>query len=139
MNIALPLTADHEFSTHYGAAAKFAVFELDPDKRTVLHHKVVDPQAAEPCSWAPLLQAAGVDLVLAGGMGRGAQLRLAECGVKVVVGLPAAAPAELVAAWLAGRLHGGDNACDGGHDSGDCHGHVHSHHGDHEHGCPHTH
>ncbi len=140
MKIALPLTSSDQFSAHYGAAAKFAVFDVDPKKRTVIRRVVIVPQDSEPCGWPPLLRAAGADLVLAGGMGRGAQLRMAEHGVKVLAGVPAAAPEALIAGWLAGTLTHGENACDGGHHEGEagCHGHTHAHdsHGhDHESGC----
>lgn len=113
MKIAIPLTATDEFSPHYGAAAKFAVMEVDPDRRVVLRRLLVAPQASEPCQWPTLLRAAGVDLVLAGGMGRGARQHMAEHGLDVLVGMPTATPDALVAAWLEGRLVAGPNACGG--------------------------
>ncbi len=133
MKIAIPLTASDEFSAHYGAAARFAVYDVDPVRRTVMTKAVVEPQESEPCAWPPLLQAAGVEVILAGGMGRGAQVRMAEHGLTVVAGVPAAAPDALVAAWLAGQLSAGANTCDGSghgahhhagghaHDEGSCH------------------
>ncbi len=139
MKIALPLTATNEFSTHYGAAAKFVVFEVDPEKRCVRRQVVIDPQSSEPCGWPPLLRAAGTDLVLAGGMGHGARTKMAEHGLKVLLGVAASAPADLIAGWLAGTLVAGENACDGGdHEGGPGHhghhhGHPHPH--DHERGC----
>ncbi len=113
MKIALPLTATEEFSPHYGAAVKFEVFEVDPAHRTVRRRMIVAPPEAEPCAWPPLLQAAGVNLVLAGGMGSGARHRMAEHGVEVIAGIQPAAPDELVHAWLQDRLVRGDNSCDG--------------------------
>ena len=120
--IAIPLTDTNEFSPHYGASARFEVFEVEPAQRAVLRRTIVAPAEAEPCAWAPLLRAAGVELVLAGGMGAGARHHMAEQGIEVVAGVPAAPPDELVTAWLENRLVRGDNACDGqGH---------HPHHGD---------
>lgn len=129
MRIALPLTSADEFSAHYGAAAKFAVFEIDPKRRAVRRHVVVKPTGSEPCGWPPLLRAAGADLVLAGGMGRGARLRMAEHGLKVLAGVPTAAPEVLIADWLAGRLSAGANTCDSDQHGGGagCHGHAHGH------------
>lgn len=127
MKLALPLTASDEFSAHYGASAKFAVYDVDPALRAVRRRLVVVPQASEPCAWPTLLRAAGVDLVLAGGMGAGARARMAEQGLQVLVGVPAAAPEALVAAWLDGTLAAGENACDGS-------GHGGHHHGEHDHG-----
>lgn len=127
MKIALPLTAADEFSAHYGAAAKFTIFEVDPVRRVVLRRLTVRPGNSEPCSWPTLLRTAGVDLVLAGGMGIGARAHMAEFGLKVLVGVPAAAPDALVTAWMSGQLAAGANACDGS-------GSGRHHHREHEHG-----
>lgn len=127
MKIAIPLTAADEFSLHYGGSSKFVVVEVDPRQRAVCRRMIVVPSESEPCSWPPLLRAAGVNLVLAGGMGRGAQMRMAEHGIKVLTGVPAAAPDELIAAWLDERLVAGENACDG-------HGDGRHDHDDHHHG-----
>lgn len=126
MKIALPVTAADEFASHYGAAAKFTIFEIDPVRQVVHRRVTVQPRDSEPCSWPTLLRTAGADLVLAGGMGIGARARMAEFGLKVLVGVPAAAPDELVAAWMAGRLVTGANACDSS-------GSGRHHHGEHEH------
>jgi predicted Fe-Mo cluster-binding NifX family protein len=135
MKIAIPLTATGEFSSHYGGSTKFAVIDVDPNERTVLRRMIVVPPESEPCAWPPLLKAAGVELILAGGMGRGAQVRMAEHGVEVLAGVPSASPDELIAAWLAGHLTSGANACDGsGH--GDHHADGHVHHGE-KCGCGH--
>jgi predicted Fe-Mo cluster-binding NifX family protein len=68
-----------------------------------------------------------VSAILVGGMGRGAQMRMAELGIEVVAGLPLAEPRALVQAWLDGQLTGGPNACEGHQD----------HHADHPHGDGH--
>lgn len=135
MKIALPLTFSNAFSRHYGAAARFAVFEVDDRKRAVVRKVIVEPQDSEPCGWPPLLRAAGADMVLAGGMGHGAQARMAEHGLKVLAGMPDLPPESLVAAWLAGTLAPGENACDGGHHPDDAGHHAHLHAHDHERGC----
>jgi len=131
MKIAIPLTAADEFSPHYGGSAKFEVFEVDATRRAVVRRTIIAPAESEPCGWAPLLRAAGVELVLAGGMGAGARHRMSEHGIEVVAGVPPAAPEILVSAWLENRLVRGDNACDGS-------GHGSHHHDGHEHhggGC----
>ncbi|MCF7688905.1 MAG: hypothetical protein K9M98_15310 [Cephaloticoccus sp.] len=130
MKLALPLTATNEFSVHYGAAAKFEVFEVDPEQRLVGRRLIVVPQASEPCGWPTLLRAAGVDLVLAGGMGAGARAHMEEHGLKVLFGVPMATPEDLINDWLSGQLEVGVNSCDGG-------GHGSHIHGEHNHtgGC----
>jgi len=127
MKIAVPLTAADEFSPHYGAAAKFAVYDVDPGRRVVIGRTVVVPQEPEPCAWPPLLRTAGVEVVLAGGMGRGAQARMAELGLSVLAGILPAAPDTLVAAWLAGRLSVEANRCDGSGHGGRHHPGAHAH------------
>ncbi|MGA2445419.1 MAG: NifB/NifX family molybdenum-iron cluster-binding protein [Opitutaceae bacterium] len=87
MKIAIPLTDTDEFSPHYGGSSKFAVVEVDPRHRTVRRRMIVVPPGSEPCSWPFLLRAAGVSLVLASGMGCGAQMRVAEHGIKVLAPL----------------------------------------------------
>ncbi len=122
MKIAIPLTDTNGFSTHYGGSAKFAVYDVDLPQRIVLRRSIVTPSEAEPCAWPPLLQAEGVNVVLAGGMGRGAQQNMLNNGVQVVLGVAPAEPEALVAAYLAGEIHGGANACEG---EGSHHGHHH--------------
>ena len=133
MKLALPLTETNEFSLHYGAATKFVVMDVDEATRTVRRKLMVVPQGSEPCQWPRLLHAAGVDLVLAGGMGRGARQHMAEHGVEVLAGVTAAAHEALVDAWLAGTLVTGQNQCDGSHSHAHSHGHGEGHH--HECGC----
>lgn len=128
MIIALPLTENGEFSPHYGQSSRMALFEVDREGRRILRETRVTPPEPEPCGWADWLAEQGVDLLLAGGLGRGAQHRLAAAGIPVLAGVAAGSPRELALAWLEDRLTPGPNACDG-----------HEHHGDepHEHGHHH--
>jgi len=132
MILALPLTETSEFSAHFGAASHVGLIEVDETKKTMLKAWSEQPPSPEPCSWVDWLAAKGVSCFLAGGMGRGAQQRMAEAGISVIVGVPMATPQELVEAWLSGALTGGLNACEGGH-----HGHGEHHHGNSNHsgGC----
>jgi hypothetical protein len=83
MKLALPLNASDEFSPHYGAAAKFAVFDVDPTYREVRRRLVVVPQASEPCQWPRYLRAAGGGPRAGGagwGRGRGRTWPSTACG-----------------------------------------------------------
>lgn len=131
MILALPLTENDEFSPHFGAAAKAGLFEIDAATSRITRTATVVPPEPEPCGWADWLGAQGVTHFLAGGMGQGAQQRMAAAGILVTVGVAAAAPAELATAWVQGTLTAGANACEGGH-HGHGHGHHH-HHGEHDH------
>ncbi len=135
MNIAIPLAEDGSFSLHYGGSAKMGLYTVDPAKKTILSSTELNPPAAEPCEWAAWLGLQNISTILVGGMGRGAQLRMAELGITVIAGLPAAEPRDIVQAWIEGRIIAGANACEGGH-----HGHGdHHHHADHAHGDGHCH
>jgi predicted Fe-Mo cluster-binding NifX family protein len=129
MIIALPLTENDEFSTHFGGSAKAGLFEVDRARRLIVRTTAVVPPEPEPCGWADWLGAQGVKLFLAGGMGRGAQQRMASAGIEVVVGIPSAEPRTLVQAWLDGKLVHGANACEG---EGGHHGHHHDEPGHHQ-------
>lgn len=128
MKIALPLTASDEFASHYGDAAKFEVYEVDREQRKVRRRLTVAPEASGPCAWPTLLRAAGVELVLAAGMGSTARGHMTDQGLEVLAGVPVLRPDLLVAAWLAGELQPGENLCDrpgtGPHQAG-----VHEHAG----------
>lgn len=113
MRIALPLTDSDEFSVHYGAASKFAVFDVDPKRRVVNRELIVVPQGSEPCQWPRLLRMAGTELLLAGGMGFTARRNMEEHAVKVLTGVTPAAPEAIVSSWLEGVLEPGANPCDG--------------------------
>jgi predicted Fe-Mo cluster-binding NifX family protein len=137
MIIALPLTDDGTFSTHFGASAKAALFEVDPDRRHITCSGVFTPPGLAPCGWAPWLRHLGVDRLLAHGMGRGAQERMAECGIEVVAGVEPGNLDSVVRAWLDGTLAVGANACEGGHGEGEGGCHHHRHGDGHEHGHGH--
>ena len=138
MNIAIPLADDSSFSLHYGGSAKVGIFEVDPAKRAILNSTEIVPPSAEPCEWAAWFGTQKINAILVGGMGRGAQMRMAELGIQVVAGLPPAEPRDLVQAWLDGRLTGGPNSCEG---HGGHHGHEHNqanhHHSDGRCNCSH--
>lgn len=129
MKIGIPLTEDGTFSTHYGASAQLAIYDLDPLRQAVRGKTLLQPQTPEPCGWAEEVAAAGIELLLVGGMGGGAVARMASLGVQVLAGMPPAAPDQLAEACARGLLQGGANACEGGHDHGADQAHGHHHDG----------
>lgn len=80
MRIALPLTENHRFSPHFGAATRFIVYETGTGTAEVRRRTVVVPPPGRPCHWLPLLQTAGVKVLLAGAIGQGALSRLSGHG-----------------------------------------------------------
>lgn len=130
MIVAVPLDLEERFSLHYGASRAVGLYQVDPSGAAVLKTWREEPVQKEPCGWAGWLAALGVRVILAGGMGAGAQKQFVACGIDVVTGAPEMEPGALVKAWLLGELSPGVNACEGGH-----HGHgAHGHHHDHAHG-----
>jgi len=111
MRIAIPL-AEGKLSAHFGHCRSFALFDVDPDEKTVLRQQVLDAPEHAPGLLPSWLGRHGVDLVIAGGMGRRAQGFFDEGGVKVVTGAPPEAPERIVDAYLEGTLAIGGNICD---------------------------
>lgn len=112
MIIALPLTDTDEFSPHFGASVKAGLYTVDVAQRRIMKIAAVVPPCPEPCGWADWLGSRGVKVFLAGGIGRGAQQRMAAAGIEVIPGNPAGMPALLVQAWLNRELKPGANGCD---------------------------
>lgn len=125
MIIAIPLTEDDEFSPHFGAAAKIGLYEVDSSTRTIVAAHIARPAEAEPCHWAAWLAAQHVQLFIASGMGRGAQQRMAEAGVALLIGVAPAEPRALVQNWLDGAVVAGPSPCEEGRHEGHHHHHGH--------------
>jgi predicted Fe-Mo cluster-binding NifX family protein len=125
--VAVP-TVDGSFSAHFGRSTGFAVFEVDPQARTILGRQDLPTPAHEHGAYPALLQDHGVTVVLAGGMGPGARNLFAERRIQVLVGVSGDNPDALVTSFLDGALTDGTNLCG----EGESH-----HHGDHhaDHHC----
>jgi len=111
MRYAVPLT-NGVLSAHFGHCEKFAFIDVDPETQTVGESIKADPPAHEPGALPAWLSQNGVEVIIAGGMGSRAQVLFRESGIEIVLGAPAAAPEELVAACLDGTLETGVNICD---------------------------
>lgn len=111
MKIAIP-TADGKLCTHFGHCECFKILTVNPDTKTVSACETKVPPPHEPGILPAWLHEQDVNLIIAGGMGSRAQQLFAQNNIQVVVGAPAAAPEELVQAWMDGTLVSGANACD---------------------------
>lgn len=81
-----------------------------------------------------MLSQAGVNLVIAGGMGAGAVQNLARCGIEVITGVAGGTPQMIVQEYMAGRLSSTGQLCQHHEGHGE-HGHEHGHgEGCHRHG-----
>lgn len=107
---------------HFGHTETFKVYEIEDGK--VVSAEVVGSNGSGHGALAGLLAGKGVDVLICGGIGRGAQIALAQAGVKLYGGCAGSADAA-VEALLAGTLAYNANV--------ECNHHGEHHH--HEGGC----
>ena len=96
---------------HFGHCQQFAFVEVDENKNITGVEMVTPPQHA-PGVYPQWVSEQGAAMVIAGGMGGRAKELFEQQGVQVVSGAPAAAPEEIVKAWLDNTLQVGANSCD---------------------------
>ena len=103
---------------HFGKTENFKVYEVEDNK--VVSSEVIGSNGTGHGALAGLLAEQGIDVLICGGIGGGAQSALAAAGIKLYGGVSGAAD-EAVEAYLAGKLdYNPDVRC--------------SHH-EHEHSC----
>ena len=130
MKIAVTYEAGLIFQ-HFGHTAQFKIYEIEKDE--VATAQVVDTDGYGHGALAGFLKAQGVNVLICGGIGGGAQMALAEAGIQLFGGVSGDAD-EAVEALLAGELvynpcvrcshhdHGHDLVCgDHGCGSHSCH------------------
>lgn len=108
-----------EVFQHFGHTAQFKLFDTENGK--ILFTQVVDTQGSGHGALAEFLRANGVEALICGGIGGGAQSALAEAGIKLYAGVRGSADAAVLA-LLAGKLNAAQGAtCDIHHEDGhDC-------------------
>ena len=125
MKIALPVDNGH-LHGHFGGCRQFALVEADPEKKVTLRTDVVPAPEHQPGLFPRWLREQGVQVVIAGGIGRRALDILAQEGITVRVGPPDARVEDLVSAFLNGELVAIPEGC-GQHGQGGHHHHPHHH------------
>jgi ATP-binding protein involved in chromosome partitioning len=111
MKIAIP-TAEGKLCMHFGHCAVFTLLDIDPETKTIIGSEEAVPPPHEPGVLPAWLAEKGASVIIAGGMGSGAQKLFADNNIEIVVGAPAGDPKEVAETWLAGKLTAGTNACD---------------------------
>ena len=118
---------------HFGHTEQFKVYEIEDN--TIISFKVIDTNGQGHGALAGLLKTLGADVLICGGIGGGAQMALAEAGIKLYGGVSGSCDAA-VEAYLANNLgynpnvkcdHHDNEHSDGGHNCED--------HGCHTHNC----
>ena len=119
-----------EVFQHFGHTEQFKLYEVSGGK--LLHTQVVDTNGSGHGALAGLLAQLGVDTLICGGIGGGAQAALAEANIRLIGGVQGNAD-EAVQAFLNGTLafdpkvhcthqdHGEGQSCGSHGCGGQCH------------------
>ena len=98
---------------HFGHTAEIKIYEIENNE--VKFAQVVNTNGHGHGALAGLLQNRGVDILICGGIGAGAQMALADAGIKLYGGVSGDAD-EAVQALLAGQLNYNPNVRCSHHD-----------------------
>ena len=113
---------------HFGHTEQFKVYEVENGK--ILSSKVIDTNGQGHGALAGLLKLIGADVLICGGIGGGAQMALAEAGIKLYGGVNGSCDAA-VEALLGDNLGYNPNVKCDHHD----HEHGEGAHNCGDHGC----
>ena len=114
---------------HFGRTENFKVYEVEDNK--VVSSEVIGSNGTGHGALAGLLAEEGVDVLICGGIGGGAQVALTEAGIELVAGASGSTD-EAVETYLRGELISTGSNCNH-HDHEE--GHSCGEHGCGEHGC----
>ena len=127
MRIAVPYE-NGEIFQHFGHTAQFKLYDVEDSK--IVREQIVDTNGSGHGALAGFLQTPQTDALICGGIGMGAQMALADAGIRLYAGVQGGA--DTAAKALAeGRLEFDPDArCDHHeHHDGDCsHDHCADHH-----------
>ena len=113
--------ADGMIFQHFGHTQQFKVYEVE--NGTIVSSEVVDTMGSGHGALAGVLQAIHADVLICGGIGGGAQMALAQAGIRLFGGCSGEADAAVQALIEGKLLYNPDVRCD---------------HHDHHHGEDHT-
>ena len=110
---------------HFGKTEFFKVYEVEDDK--IVSSEVIGSNGTGHGALAGLLAERGIQVLICGGIGGGAQAALAEAGIELCSGAQGDADAA-VEAYLKGELESTGVNCDHHHEEGhSCGNHEESH------------
>ena len=119
---------------HFGHTQQFKVYQVADNK--VLSAAVVDTGSSGHGALAGVLNMLNVDVLICGGIGGGAQMALAQAGIRLFGGVSGDADAA-VESLLAGTLEFNPNVRCNHHDHHHGEGHTCGDHGCGSHSCGH--
>ena len=114
---------------HFGRTEMFKVYEVEDKK--VVSSEVISSNGSGHSALAGILAGQGIDVLICGGIGGGAQAALAEAGIELIAGAEGNTD-EIVEAFLRGELTSTGSNC---HHHEHEEGHSCGEHGCGEHGC----
>lgn len=124
--------ANGQIFQHFGHTEQFKIYEIDGDR--IVASEVVDTNGSGHGALAGFLMQHGVNTLICGGIGGGAQSALTEAGIRFYGGVSGSADAA-VQALLGGSLgYDPEARCDH-HDHAHGAGHTCGEHGCGEHSC----
>ena len=117
-----------EIFQHFGHTEQFKLYDIEDGK--IVNEQVVDTNGSGHGALAGFLQAAKADALICGGIGMGAQMALADAGIKLYGGVQGSADGAAKALAEGNLEYDPDAHCDhhGHHHDGDC---AHEHCGEH--------
>ena len=113
-----------EVFQHFGHTEQFKVYDVQDGK--ILSAQVVDTNGSGHGALAGVLAALNADVLICGGIGMGAQMALAEAGIRLFGGVSGNAD-QAVQALIDGALNYNPNV--------QCNHHGHDHHHEEGHTC----
>ena len=118
-----------EIFQHFGHTEQFKLFDVEGGK--IVNEQVVYTNGSGHGALAGFLQAVKADVLICGGIGMGAQMALADAGIKLYAGVQGSADDAAKALAEGNLVYDPDAHCDhhGHHHDGDCgHEHCGEHH-----------
>ncbi len=113
---------------HFGHTESFKIYEVEND--TVTSARVVSTQGSGHGALADFLSAQGVEVLICGGIGAGAQQALTQAGIRFFGGVTGSADGAVVAFITNNLRYNPDVKCDH-HDHEHSEGHTCGEHGCH--------
>lgn len=105
---------------HFGHTEQFKIYDVEDGK--IISSQVVDTNGSGHGALAGFLSAMGVDALICGGIGGGAQAALTDAGIKLYGGVSGDADTAVAALVSGGLDYDPDVHCDHhGHDHGEGH------------------
>ncbi len=118
-----------EVFQHFGHTEQFKFYDIEDGK--IVKEEVVDTNGQRHGALSGFLHNAGIDIVICGGIGQGAQAALAEAGIQLYGGVFGSAD-QAINDYLEGKLgynpnvhcdhHGEEHSCGEHHCGEDKHG-----------------